>query len=158
MSIYYRKILSVFSLIGSLGAVTALSMTIPIPAQAESKQIQLLLDSQGSLNFATLLQQAESVVRNSVEKTFGENPNLTDVSITIVGEHNGAVVPLLSTTVSRANWLVKPNIQAWSQYFSTAEVLLGFRKPLTPATSTASATNFNPVAASMADKEANFYQ
>ena len=157
MSINYRKILSILSLIGSLGTFMTLSITIPMPAQAESKQIQLLLDSQGSPNFNTLLQQAESVARNSVEKTFTENSNITDVSITIVGEHNGAVVPLLSTTVSRTNWLANPSVQAWSQYFSTAEVLLGFNKPLIPAHSTASATNFNPVAASMADKDPNFY-
>lgn len=146
------KILSVLSLI-SLGSFTVLSMTIP--ASAQTQPIELRLNSQNQ-NFQTLLQQAETAAKKSIEQTFAENPNIMSVSLSISAEHNGAIVPLLSTTVSRANWQQKPTIQAWSQYFTASEVLLRFRT--TQATTTAvSVTNFNPVAASMSDKDPNFY-
>lgn len=148
------KILSVLSLIASLGTFIVPSLTIA--ASAQTKPIELRLNSQNQ-NFQTLLQQAEAVAKKSLEQTFSENPNLMSVSLTVSAEHNGTIVPLLSTTVSRANWLNKPTIQAWSQYFTASEVLLGFRTTQ-PATSTTSVTNFNPVAASMSDKEPNFYQ
>ena len=148
------KSLRVLSLIASLGTFVVSSMTVPVFAQTQP--IELRLNSQ-TQNFQTLLQQAEAVARKSIEQTFAENPNLKSVSLTVSAEHNGAVVPLLSTTVSRANWLTKPTIQAWSQYFTASEVLLGFRTTQ-PTTATAPVTNFNPVAASMADKEPNFYQ
>lgn len=151
-----HKILSLFSLICSLGTFTILSMTIPASAQSQTRPIELRLNSQ-SQNFQTLLQQAEAVAKKSIEQTFSENPNLGSISLTVSAEHNGAIVPLLSTTVSRTNWQQKPTIQAWSQYFTASEVLLGFRTTQ-PTTSTAPVTNFNPVAASMADKEPNFYQ
>lgn len=151
-----HKILSLFSLICSLGTFTILSMTIPASAQAQTRPIELRLNSQ-SQNFQTLLKQAEAVAKTSIEQTFAENSNLKEVSLTVSAEHNGAVVPLLSTTVSRANWQRKPSIQVWSQYFTASEVLLGFLKPQ-PATASTPVTNFNPVAASMADKEPNFYQ
>jgi hypothetical protein len=151
-----HKILGVLSLIGSLGISAVLSMTISVSAQAKTKPIELRLN-QSSPNYQTLLQQAEAVARTSIEQTFAENPNLISVSLTVSAEHNGAIVPLLSTTVSRANWLQKPTIQAWSRYFTTAEVLLGYLTPQ-PATATASVTNFHPVAASMTDKQPNFYQ
>ncbi len=132
------------------------SLTIPVSAKTQTLPTELRLNSQNQ-NFQTLLQQAEAVAKTSIEQTFAENPNLKEVSITVSAEHNGTVVPLLSTTVSRANWQRKPTIQAWSQYFTTAEVLLGYLTPQ-PTTATASITNFNPVAASMSDKAPNFYQ
>lgn len=147
------KILSVFSLIASLGSFAVLSMTIP--ASAQTQPIELRLNSQNQ-NFQTLLQQAEVASKKSIEKTFVENPNLMEVSLTVSAEHNGAIVPLLSTIVSRANWQQKPTIQAWSQYFTASEVLLRFRTTQA-TTATAPVTNFNPVAASMSDKDPNFY-
>lgn len=148
------KILSVFSLIASLGSFAVLDPTIS--ASAQTKPIELRLNSQNQ-NFQTLLQQAETAAKTSIEKTFDENPNIKSVSLSISAEHNGAIVPLLSTTVSRANWQQKPTIQAWSQYFTASEVLLGFRTTQ-PATATVPVTNFNSVAASMSDKDPNFYQ
>lgn len=145
--------IGILSLIVSLGTVLVSSMTVPVSAQTQP--IELRLNSQNQ-NFQTLLKQAEVAAKESIEQTFSENPKLTEVSLTVSAEHNGAVVPLLSTTVSRANWQRKPTIQAWSQYFTASEVLLGFRT--TQPTTSTSVTNFNPVAASMSDKAPNFYQ
>ncbi len=158
MGIRYQKVLGVFSRIGSLGALVALSMALSAPAWAEPKQISILLSSQGNQDFETLMQQAESVAGNFIQQVFTESPEITEVSVTIVGEHNGQQVPLLSSNVSRSNWQTKPNVQVWSRYFSTAESLLGFVKPQQPTTTAASVATFDPIAASLTDKEPNFYQ
>jgi hypothetical protein len=150
-----HKILSVLSLIGSLGTFVPLTI-IPVVAQAQTKPVELRLNAQNQ-NFKTLIQQAEAVAKNTIEQSFLENPNLTAVSLTVIGEHNGTVAPILSTNVSRLNWQQKPTIQAWSQYFTASEILLGFLKPQTTPSGIPS-TNFNNVAASMTDKESNFYQ
>jgi hypothetical protein len=158
MGIRYQKVLRLFSRIGGLGALVALSMALSAPAWAEPKQISILLSSQGSQDFETLIEQAESVAGNLIQQVFAESPDITEVSVTIVGEHNGQQVPLLSSNVSRSNWQTTPNVQAWSRYFGTAESLLGFVKPQEPAATVASLASFDPIAASMTDKEPNFYQ
>jgi hypothetical protein len=61
MDIRYQKVLRLFSRIGSLGALVALSMALSAPAWAEPKQISILLSSQGTQEFETLIEQAESV-------------------------------------------------------------------------------------------------
>lgn len=158
MGTRYQKVLRLFSRIGSLGAVVALSMAVSTPAWAEPKQISILLSSQGNQDFETLMQQAEWVAGNLIQQAFAESPEITEVSVTIVGEHNGQQVPLLFSNVSRSNWQTKPNVQVWSRYFGTAESLLGFVKPQEPAATVASLATFDPIAASLADKEPNFYQ
>jgi hypothetical protein len=158
MNIPRQKVLRLFSRIGSLGALVALNMALSTPAWAEPKQISILLSSQGSQEFESLIQQAESVASNLIQQVFAESLDITEVSVTIVGEHNGQQVPLLSSNVSRSNWQTKPNVQAWSRYFGTAESLLGFVKPQEPAATVASVASFDPIAASMTDKERNFYQ
>ena len=157
MSIRHGKILGAFSLIGSLGALVTLSIATPTPAWASPRQIQLLLNSQGSQNFEALIRQAESVAGNYIQQAFVESPSVTQVSVTIVGEHNGAAVPLLSANVSRSNWQARPTVQAWTRYFPSAEVLLGFVAPQQPS-STGPSASFDPVAASMSDRETNFYR
>jgi hypothetical protein len=156
MDIHHGKILSVLLLIGSFGALVEPSIAVPTPAQAEPRQIQLLLNSQGNQNFEALIRQAESVAQNYIQQAFAESLEVTEVSVTIVGEHNGATVPLLSSTVSRSNWQAKPTVQAWTRYFGSAEVLLGFTAPQQPDSVAASAS-FDPVAASKLDREPNFY-
>jgi hypothetical protein len=158
MDIRYQEVLGVFSRIGSLGALVALSMALSAPAWAEPKQISILLSSQGSQEFESLIQQAESVAGNFIQQVFAESPEITEVSVTIVGEHNGQQVPLLSSNVSRSNWQTKPNVQVWSRYFGTAESLLGFVKPQQAAATVAVLASFDPIAASMTDRERNFYQ
>jgi hypothetical protein len=75
MGIRYQKVLGLFSRIGSLGALVALSMALSAPAWAEPKQISILLSSQGSQDFETLMQQAESVAGNFIQQVFAESPN-----------------------------------------------------------------------------------
>ena len=116
-------------ILSSLGPITALCCFSAIPARAETKSFDFTLSSSGERNFEALVQQAESVASNLIEKEFAKRSSLTEVSVTIVGERNGQEVPLLFSKVSRSNWQTKPKIQRWTKYFGKAAVLLGFKKP-----------------------------
>lgn len=127
------------------------------PAWGRPRQIDFTLSSQGNQTFADLMQQAEALAGNLVEQAFAKSPSLTEVSVTIVGEHNGQEVPLLVARVSRSNWQKEPRIQSWTRYASNSATLLGFSKPKVPQ-SVAKQPMFDQVAASMSDIEPNFYQ
>lgn len=103
------------------------------------------------------MQQAEALARKLVEQAFAQSSSLLEVSITIVGEHNGQEVPLLDSRVSRSNWQKEPRIQTWTRYASNSATLLGFSKPKVPQ-SVATKPVFDQVAASMSDTEPNFYE
>jgi hypothetical protein len=160
MGSQHSKILGVFSLLISLNALMALNMALPFPAWAEPRQEGFVLSAQGSQNFEALMRQAESIALEFIEQSFAESPSVTEVSVMVVGEHNGQEVPLLSSRVSRSSWQAEPRLHAWTQYFGSAEILLGFIKPQQPV-ATASAQPvpaFDPVGASMTDREPNFYE
>lgn len=143
---FFVGLLSIF--LSNLGAIAS-------PAWAESRQT-VTLSSQGNQTFVGLMQQAEALVENLVEQAFAQSPSLTEVSITIVGEHNGQEVPLLFSRVSRSNWQKEPRVQPWTRYASNSAILLGFLKPKIPQSITKPV--FNRVAASMSDIEPNFYK
>ncbi|HBB34974.1 MAG TPA: hypothetical protein DDZ80_05355 [Cyanobacteria bacterium UBA8803] len=158
MSIRHGKILGMFSLTGSLGAIAALTLALPTPAWAQPRQINLTIGSENAPDFETLMQQAQSQAENAIQQAFAESPEVTEVSITIIGERNGLEVPLLSSSVARASWQKEPTVGAGTIYFQNAEILLGFIKLDKPSLAAPSAPAFNPVAASMADIEPNFYR
>lgn len=96
-------------------------------AAAEIKELSFILDSSGSQSIETLMQQAQDLAKNSLEQEFAENPDVSEVSIMVLGETNGQIVPLLRSNVSRSQWQKDSRIQRWTRYFATSSgVLLGF--------------------------------
>jgi len=138
----------------------ALNMALASSAWAEPRQEAFVLSAQSSQNFEALMQQAEFIALEFIEQSFAESPSVTEVSVMIVGEYNGQEVPLLSSRVSRSSWQAEPKLHAWTQYFGSAEILLGFIEPQqTVATASAAPVPaFDPVGASMTDREPNFYE
>lgn len=114
--------------VGTLSFLVGLGTSIPA-ANAEINQLNFLLTSYNIQDFESLIQQAESIAKTSIEQEFTNNPNLTEISVMILGQRNGQVVPLLSSTVSRSDWQKEPRIYKWSRYFVSSEVLLGFKEP-----------------------------
>lgn len=108
-----------------LAAITALSCINTNPAWAETKFVNITLSSDGNQNFQSLVQQSETLATNLLKQQFLENSSISDVSVTVVGEHNGQEVPLLFTRVSRSDWQTEPKFKPWTRYLNTA-VLLGF--------------------------------
>lgn len=122
------------------------------PAYAESKRVDLLLNTQGSTTFEALIQQAESAARDSIVRSFVD-PAATEVLVKILGEREGQVSPLLYVSVSRADWQQNSSIQAWARYFNGSTLLLGFARSRSPETQVA--TLSAPVQSP--DSEPNFY-
>lgn len=157
MGIHNWTEVNLLSILSSLGVITSLSAALAIPAWAESRQIDFTVSSQGNQTFAALTQQARALAGNLVEQAFAQSPSVTEISVTIMGEHNGQEVPLLFSTVSRSNWQKEPRIQPWTRYASNSATLLGFLKPKVIPQSVAKPV-FDQVAASKSDVEPNFYQ
>lgn len=105
--------------------VTNFLTTVSI-ASAETIQRNFILNSNGNQSFETLLKQAESFLKNSINQEFAQNPEATEVSIMILGEHQGQIVPLLHAIVSRSQWQQDSGKSNWLSYFSRSELLLGF--------------------------------
>lgn len=105
--------------------ITSLVVTVPT-ALAETKELNLTLESIGNPSFETIMKQAQELAEQSVEQEFTDNPEITEVSITILGDRNGQIVPLLRSKVSRSQWQQDPRIYLWTKYFNNSGVLLGF--------------------------------
>jgi len=109
---------------GAILVLSTLLSTISL-ATAESVERNLILNSDGSQSFETLLQQAQDLAKDSIEQEFAENPDITEVSILVLGEHQGQIVPLLRSQVSRTGWQQDSRIYRWTRYFANNSKVLG---------------------------------
>jgi len=107
-------------------AIISLTASISI-GLAETKERYLTLDSDSSQSFASLVQQAEDLAKESIAREFQENPALTEVTIIITADRNRQRVPVLRSRVSRHDWQKDARIEQWTRYFADAQLLLGFR-------------------------------
>ncbi len=127
MSVYRRILWGTILILSSL--VTTISSV-----WAEIKEQNFILNSDGTKSFETLIQSAQNLAKESIEQQFTHNPALTEVSITILSEHNGQIVPLLHSKVSRSQWQRDSRIYRWTKYFGSSGVLLGFYGPSASST------------------------
>ena len=125
MNVYARLLWSVV-----LG-LTSLVITSSI-ASAELVERNFILNSDSNQSFETLLQQAQDLASQSIEQEFAENPETSEISIMVLGEHQGQIVPLLRSQVTRTQWQRDSRIYRWTRYFANnSKVLLGFNNPPT---------------------------
>ncbi|MEG5048679.1 hypothetical protein [Microcoleus sp. B4-C1] len=120
MNLYLRLLSAVILAIISLTASISIGL-------AETKERYLTLDSDGSQSFASLVQQAEDLAKESIAREFQENPALTEVTIIITADRSRQRVPVLRSRVSRRDWQQDARIEQWTRYFADAQLLLGFR-------------------------------
>lgn len=99
------------------------------PAFAETKFVNISLKVEANQKFDILMQEAESIAINLIDKEFNRVSKITEVGVIVSGDRNGQEVPILSSRVSRTNWQAQPSIESWTKYFTTAEILLGFNLP-----------------------------
>ncbi|NJO75690.1 MAG: hypothetical protein HC833_19140 [Leptolyngbyaceae cyanobacterium RM1_406_9] len=127
---------------------------------AEARQLDYTLSSQGSRSYAVLVQQAEQMADRLVRQSFSDAA-VTQVSLRILGEHNGSEAPVLYLTVSRTDWQANPDIQTQARYFGRpSAVLLGFTQPQAIQTAAALPIGYptsQDVENSLSDTEPNFY-
>ncbi|HEY9673596.1 MAG TPA: hypothetical protein V6D11_19290 [Waterburya sp.] len=118
------------------GAVLGLiSLVITIStASAELLERNFILDSDNGQSFEALLQQAQDLASQAIEQEFANNPETIEVSITVLGEHQGQIVPLLRSQVTRVQWQRDSRIYRWTRYFANnSKVLLGFNNRPAPS-------------------------
>jgi hypothetical protein len=121
----------------SLGAVLGLTgiswlttaAIAPQIAQAYTAKVNVSLNRQLGESYESFLRRAEAVARAAAQRSFDGDILVTEVAVTIIGENNGAIAPLLSLEVSRQSWRSRPDPQRWARYFPNTESLLGFDKP-----------------------------
>jgi hypothetical protein len=111
-------------------------------AIAETRQMSYTISSGSETDFSGLMQRAEQFAHDWIQQSFVSNPSLTDVTVHILGEHNGAEAPLLYVTVSRAQWQHNPTIATWGDYFGRASaVVLGYTSPHSSSLTATGPTN-----------------
>ncbi len=127
-----RKQIVPIGLIGilGLGGVSWLTTALVAPqsAQAYTARVNVALAPDTNESFPSFLRRAEAVARAAAQRSFDRDILVTDVAVTVLGQSNGAIVPLLSLEVSRQGWRRSPDPQRWITYFPNSDRLLGFGK------------------------------
>ncbi len=114
-------------------------------ALAEIKENSLILNSNTSKSFESLIQQAEDLAEQSIKEEFTINPEATKISILISAERNGQIVPVLRSKVSRSQWQRDSRIRRWTRYFDNSGILLGFYNPSSVSQPTSTAATSTSV-------------
>jgi hypothetical protein len=131
----------------------------PQIAQAYTARVNIALDRQPNETYQALLRRAEVAARAATQRSLDQDILVTDVSVVVVAQNQGAVAPILSLQVSRPQWRKRPDAQYWTTYLPNARSLLQlpevasttggplgtpyYRQPTTTVTPNQSGTN-NP--------------
>ena len=87
-------------------------------AYAESELRTVLdLPLYGQMTQSEIISEAESMVNQEVTYRFNSDPNLLNLEVTVLGNRNGDVIPVLITSVSRQQWQETPQVSAWTNYY-----------------------------------------
>lgn len=97
----------------------------PQIAQADAKRVDVSLDHYSEETYQNLLSRAEALALSAVQQSFDQDTQMTDVSVMIMGQNQGAIAPVLFLEVSRTQWFSNPDVQSWVTYFTAARSLLG---------------------------------
>ena len=96
----------------------------PQIVQAYTARVDLLIDRLPKESYETVLRRAESAARAATQRSFDQDILVTEVSVIISAQNQGAIAPILSLEVSRPQWQKLPDPQNWTTYFKTARSLL----------------------------------
>ena len=110
----------------------------PTPNQANLVQLQVSVTRNPSESFETMLRRSEAMARTFIQRSFDKNKSVTNVNLTVLGENQGSIAPIVSMRVNRQGWKRSPDPQMWATYFPNAQTLLGLPDSLTTATQPAS--------------------
>ena len=98
----------------------------PQKVQAYTANVDVSLNRQTGESFQSFLRRAEAVARAAAQRSFDRDILVTQVLVTVVGQNDGAIVPVLSLAVSRQAWRNRPDPQRWATYFPNTQSLLRF--------------------------------
>lgn len=124
------------SLSGRLGAAgltwIALSAIAPTVVQAETVRVAIPIVREDDETYQNLLTRAENIARAATQRSFDQSILTTRAIVTVLGQNNGAVVPVLKLEVNRRDWHAFPDPQRWAKYYTNANLLLGIEDSPSP--------------------------
>lgn len=123
----------ILSSLGLLFLTAELLMASPVLAR--TSQLKAIVPGDRTTTFTTLLEQAQILAAQAIAQEFATNPAISEVWISVLGERQGQVTPLLAVRVTRSQWQTSPNLNQWIEYFTDARVLLRFETPQTASVS-----------------------
>lgn len=124
---------TLIALLGIGGGVWTISEAIaPQIVYANTERIEISLPRHQNETYQGLLNRAEAAALKSIEQSFAQDTQMTNVSIVIMGQNHGKIAPVLSLEVERSEWLSNPALQHWVTYFRSAPSLLGFQDAAPP--------------------------
>lgn len=103
------------------------------PLAAQIIQVNLAIAPQPKESYVRLLHRGERLAEQALNARFRAKNSPPELKVTVIGENNGLVAPLLSITASRQTWLRQPQASRWATYYPDSQGLLGFRSPAQPA-------------------------
>ena len=98
----------------------------PQSAHAYTARLNVSVSRQPGEGYRNFVRRAEAVARAAAQRSFDRDILVTDVAVTIVGQNNGSIAPILDLKVSRQNWRSRPDTPRWATYFPDTQTLLGF--------------------------------
>ncbi|MBW4520266.1 MAG: hypothetical protein KME16_11275 [Scytolyngbya sp. HA4215-MV1] len=96
----------------------------PLVAQAYTARMTLMLEYRFDETYETLLRRAEAIARAAAQRSFDQDILVTDVAVSVLGESEGATLPILTLEVTRPQWRSRPDTRYWATYFRSARTLL----------------------------------
>lgn len=118
------KQIAPWSLALSVAAASSLVAIAPQVVRSQIAAIDVSIARTAGETYQSLVRRSEEAVAAAVDRYFNSNRSANDVAVDVVAENNGTQVPILSLTVSRADWNSRPDPQAWATYLPQAERLL----------------------------------
>jgi hypothetical protein len=112
--------------------VGQLAIQPPI-AQAYKNRTDVRLARLKDETYQSIIRRAEIVARAAAQRSFDRDILISEVSIMVIGEYQGAEAPLLMLEVSRQNWRQRPDTRRWATYYRTAKQLLKLPSAPDPA-------------------------
>jgi hypothetical protein len=141
--------------VASLSLLTVLSLTgiswvlgvvvAPQSAQAYTSAVNVSLSRQPGESYQSFVRRAEAVARAAAQRSFDQDILVTEVAVTITGQNDGAIAPILLLEVTRQSWRSRPDPQRWATYFPDTQSLLRFNQTTAAETSDEATPTSRPV-------------
>lgn len=108
----------------TLGLGISVGISIPAGVYAYATQDLLTVYREVGEDYNALTRRAENAARSLAQQRFDSDILQTRVVITVVGENDGQVSPILVLDVKREDWRRRPDPQFWATYYRNTRILL----------------------------------
>ncbi|WP_346293658.1 hypothetical protein [Sphaerothrix gracilis] len=99
------------------------------PGIAEFREIVVTLKLEGLSSYRSVLAQAESLAQQTLSQAFTNDSELTEVTLTVLGDRNGQSAPLVLTAITREQWQESQITAERPQALLSSVALLGLLEP-----------------------------